>query len=390
MERELAELSEWLRGQLPEIEGLALARAHGVADPHHVEDPAYLAGLRAAVSAALEFGLAGVERGDERAGPVPAVLLTQARQAAGNGVDLDTVLRRCFAGHALLGDFVFRGINECNLALSGDDVRRLWQEQASLLDRLVDAMSFEFKSEHSERSRSSLQRRTEKVKKLLAGQLLDPRELDYELDAWHVGVVAVGPGASAALRDIAAALDRQLLSAAPVGETIWVWLGGGRRIPGDEVLDLAAGKCPLDVSLALGEPRAGIGGWRRTHREAKAASPVAASRPPSAIRYADVALLAAALQDDLLAGSLESTYLDPLSRERDGGAALRLTLRAYFAAGRNVSSAAAALEVSRQTVNSRLRTIEARIGRTIGVCAAELETALRLRELGHLAPSTDF
>lgn len=113
--------------------------------------------------------------------------------------------------------------------------------------------------------------------------------------------------------------------------------------------------------------------------------PIALRQSPGLVRYTDVALLASALRDDTLAGSLEGLYLAPLAEERDGGAALRRTLRAYFMAGRNVSSAAAALGVSRQTVNSRLRAIEERIGRPLDACTAELETALRLRDLRRLA-----
>lgn len=344
-----------------------------------IEDPEYLAGLRAASSAALEFGFVGIERGDEGSGAVPEVLLEQARQAACNGVDLDIVMRRCFAGYALLGDFVFQAVED--LVLTPRELRLFWGSQAVMLDRLVSAMAEAYKSEAAKRLSTLGQRQAERVKKLLAGQLMDSRNLDYEFDAWHIGVVAVGPGASVALRELAEVLDRRLLLVTPEGEMVWAWLGGHKKVSGEQLLHLSAGKCPTDVSLSLGEPARGLRGWRRTHRQAKAAIPVALNRPPSVVRYIDFALLASALRDDLLADSLTTAYLDPLAEERDGGAGLRLTLRAYFAAGRNVSSASAALKVSRQTVNNRLRTIEARIGRSIGTCAAEMETALRLRDL---------
>jgi DNA-binding PucR family transcriptional regulator len=84
---------------------------------------------------------------------------------------------------------------------------------------------------------------------------------------------------------------------------------------------------------------------------------------------------------------LQRLYLDPLAYEKDGGAALRQTLRAYFMAGRHVSSTAAALGVSRQTVAVRLRTIEDRIGRSLDACASEIDTALRMQELSHLSLS---
>lgn len=72
----------------------------------------------------------------------------------------------------------------------------------------------------------------------------------------------------------------------------------------------------------------------------------------------------------------------PLAAEKDGGMALRETLRAYFACDRNATSAAAALGVTRQTVNNRLRAIEQRLGREIGSCSIELDLALRVEGLG--------
>lgn len=68
----------------------------------------------------------------------------------------------------------------------------------------------------------------------------------------------------------------------------------------------------------------------------------------------------------------------PLADGRDGGLELRKTLRAYFTTGRNITSAASALGVSRQTVGNRLRVIEEKLGRTIESCAPEIEVALRL------------
>jgi DNA-binding PucR family transcriptional regulator len=54
------------------------------------------------------------------------------------------------------------------------------------------------------------------------------------------------------------------------------------------------------------------------------------------------------------------------------------TLRAYFAAERNISSTAATLGVDRRTVTNRIRAIEDLFGRPLKDCATELETALQL------------
>jgi DNA-binding PucR family transcriptional regulator len=99
------------------------------------------------------------------------------------------------------------------------------------------------------------------------------------------------------------------------------------------------------------------------------------------VRYADVALLASMLRDELLVTSLRELYLDPLEEERDGGAVARQTLKAYVAAERNVSSAAAALGVSRRTVGNRLRMIERRLNRPLPAMIAAIEAALHLDAL---------
>lgn len=378
-----AEFSGWLLARRPEIEGIALARVYSVSDPAAVKDPEYVAGLRAAVSAALDYGFAGIELGEEQAGPAPAALLVQARHAARSGVDLDTVLRRYVAGYALLGDFVIQAIEEGGFAPQEVDLRRIWRVQAMLLDRLVAAVTAEYGREAEGRLRTGEARRTERVKRLLAGHLLEPDELRYEFDAWHIGAIAHGPNAEGVIRGLAAELDRRLLLARPGNGTLWAWLGGRNKVTTKDVEYLAPAPWPTELSIAFGEPERGVAGWRLTHRQAKAAAPIASRPFPRMIRYADVPLLASALQDDVLAISLQRLYLDPLSCERDGGATLRQTLRAYFVASRHVSSTAAVLGVSRQTVAVRLRTVEGRIGRTLDTCASEMDTALRMQEFSH-------
>jgi DNA-binding PucR family transcriptional regulator len=136
----------------------------------------------------------------------------------------------------------------------------------------------------------------------------------------------------------------------------------------------------VGVSLAVGAAGRGIDGWRLTHRQAQAAMLVALRRPQMLTRYADVSLLAAVLRDAELARSVVEIHLSPLDGQKDG-AVLRETLHAYFAAGCNAATAAAALRVDRHTVERRLHTIETRLGRALHTCHAELEVALRVQEL---------
>ena len=133
----------------------------------------------------------------------------------------------------------------------------------------------------------------------------------------------------------------------------------GQKSP-DISASLSSAPLPAKVSLAAGEAAQGIAGWRLSHRQAMAALPIALREPGSIVCYSEVALLASMLQDDLLATSLHERYLVPLNAGRDGGEVARETLRAYFAANRNASSAAAALGVNRRTVTNRLQAIEER------------------------------
>jgi PucR C-terminal helix-turn-helix domain/GGDEF-like domain len=382
VERARIELAERLRARRAEIEQSVLSRVYGISDPTEAADSTYAEGLRAAVAAALDYGLAGIESGEKRAPPVPAVLLAQAHLAARNDVSLDTVLRRYFAGYTLLGDVLIEEAQDGRL-FGGEELKRLLRAQATLFDRLLAAVGEEHAREAQSRPDTFERRRAERVERLLAGELLDASDLPYDFDRWHLGAILAGAGAAEAIREIAEALDRRLLLVRRGEGSVWVWLGG--RSPTDpEDLRLLLRERVGQVCLAAGEPGQGMAGWRLTHRQARAALPIALRGDRAFVRYADVALLASILQDQVLATSLWQIYLAPLASERDGGEISRATLRAYFAADRSVSSAAAALGVNRNTVASRLRAIEARIGRPLGSCSVELVAALRLEELSEL------
>jgi hypothetical protein len=363
-----------------------LARVHAVADPSEVEDPEYTVGLREAVKAAIDYGIAGIESEGLEHTPIPDRLLTQARAAARNGVSLDTVLRRYSAGYALLDEHLIHVATEG--MLSGEELTASLRSLSAVFHRLLAAISEEYAREGECRPRSAASRRADQVEKLLAGESVDPSELNYRLDIWHLAAIVLGPGAAGAMRDLAAALDRNLLLVNPEGEVAWAWLGGRSRLSPREVLRLAGRVLPPEVSLALGEPGEGVEGWRLAHRQAKAAIAIARRGPERLVRYADVALLASALRDDVLANSLREIYLAPLEEGRDEGTALRRTLEAYFNAGRNTSSAAAALGVSRKTVNVRLRSAGEKIGQPVDRCAAEMEIALKLRALARNGPGS--
>jgi PucR C-terminal helix-turn-helix domain/GGDEF-like domain len=367
-----------LQARRPEIEQAMLARVYAVSDPADVGDPEYIAGLQAAVSAAVDYGLSGVTGQDQRPKPVPLALLSQARHAARSGVSLDTVLRRYLAGHGLLSDFLIEEVEKQDRG-GRTMLRSLLRAQSSILDRILAAVTTEYTLESEKLFHSPEKRLADRVKRLLAGEPLDTFDLPYDFETHHLGLIAKGTHAEEAIRDLAKGLDQSLLLVSQ-GETVWAWLGARRGIEARKLERLVAAEWPTQLALAIGEPGQGMAGWRLTHQQAKAAFSIVLRSPRSFIRYTDVALLTATLQDDVLATSIRALYLKPLECERDGGEVARQTLRAYFTAEGNVSSAASALGVSRRTVSNRLLAIEESLGCRLSSSAAEIEVALRLHE----------
>jgi PucR C-terminal helix-turn-helix domain len=367
-----------LRERRGEIEQALLARMYAIAEPSETADPDYVEGLRAAFGVALDYGLAAIELGEERTPPPPPTLFWQARLAARNGVSLDTVLRRYFAGYTLIGDFL---IGEAEGELPPSSLKRLLRTQAVIFDRLLTAVSEEYTREAASPPRSSGDRHVKRVQRLLAGELVDTSGLAYNFQGHHLGAIATGSGAAEALQTVGRKLDCLFLIVPEGEEVAWAWFGGRCEIDAECFESVLISSWPARLTLALGEPERGLAGWRLTHRQARAALTIALRGPEHLVRYADVALLAATVQDDLVAAFLRKNYLAPLDRGRDGGSAARKTLRAYFAAERNISCAASALRISRQAVAKRLRAIEETLGCTIDSRAIELEAALRLDEL---------
>ena len=378
-----------LRSQCPEIEETIFAHIReALPDPIGDEDAEYVVGLRAAVMAAVDYGLTGIEHGEGWSGPTPPAAIVQAGRAARGGVGLDTVLLRYMAGYTLLGDLVMDEAERVS-SIDGATRRHLRRMQAALLERLTASIAHEYRRELERTGRSSRQRSAERVQRLVAGEPVDTAGLGYELDVWHLGVIGTGAKAEGTVRRLAAGLGRELLLVSRSDETVWAWFGDPRRLAIADIGRLLLAKGRPGVSLAIGEPGRGVKGFRLTHRQAQAAQSVALRRPQWLTRYGDVALLAFALRDEALARSLVDIYLSPLDGPHKGSRVLRQTLRAYFAAERNASSAAAALGVARQTVENRLRKVEQKLGRLLPTCLAELEVALRLEELGDLPPGEE-
>lgn len=371
-----AVLAQRLRGRRGEIER-ALSHTYEKGDPRAVQDLRYRTEVDAALAAVTEFNLDCIESGDDTVAPIPSAAVAQARRAARDGLALDAFLVKVISVQTLLTEFVLREAGDSG----GEALGSLHALQGAILLRFVTELAEEYRREEVRLEQLSSRRLNATVERLLSGAPAADRAMDYDLERWHLGVVVSGAHAMEAARGLAETLGTALFAVPREEGMVWAWLGSSRKVASRSARDALAGKRGIEVQFAVGEPGRELEGWRSTHFEAKAAFGVAIHRPVGVTCFSDVALEAIALQMPDLMRSLQAAYLAPLAGSKRRGTTLRETLRAYFEAGRNASSAAVTLRVSRRTVENRLRLIEQKLGRPLPECGAELELALRLEEL---------
>jgi DNA-binding PucR family transcriptional regulator len=374
-----AELHARVLDRREEIEAALAARVFAISTPAESADPAYIDGLRSSLAAALEYGMDALRQGERRAPAIPTALTAQARMAARNGVELDVVLRRYVAGYAIFNEFVIEEAERSGLR-QDEALQEALRGYAAVFDRLVAAVSEEHAREAAAQKSTTEEWRTDRVRRLLAGEPIDTTDLGYELKAHHLALLARGPGAQGAIRELAERIERPLLLISPERDLAWGWLRCRWGLDPNRVAELIESP-PAQVTVGIGESAYGLNGWRISHRQAQSAHTVAIRSPQRIARYREVALLASILRDELLVDSLRRIYLEPLDRHREGGDLLREALEAYFACNRNASSAAAALELDRRTLTRRLRIVEQVLDGPLDRISTELEAALRLKSL---------
>jgi len=374
-----------LRERVGELEEVILERLSSVAGAGSLQDNRPSPPPRAVLRAALDYGCHAIEREEGPLPPLPHPVIAQARTAGSIGLPLPTLLIRYLTGYSVFKDFVLKEQEVGGLPL-GPPSRKLLSSIDLVFERLVRVVSQEYEREIQARAQSRESRHLTLITELLAGERMTV-PVSYDFDLRHIGVVGSGPGISSIIRDLAAALNSRCLVIHPSPDDVWAWLGTAEGFRAEHLIDLLPSSMPKEARIAIGEPAVALLGWRRTHRQAKAAFGVAAQGALPILRYAEVPLLASAAQDQLVQASLREIYLAPLTSGGDDGKTLRKTLRTYFAAGRNGSSAAAALGITRQTVALRLQTVEEKLGQPLAQCGDALHLALQLEELGYIGAS---
>jgi hypothetical protein len=372
-----AELAGRLRARCHEIEKTVLARVRRLADPVDGLDSVNSTGLGCAVAGAVCYGIEGIEKGAEWPVLIPPSTARQARRAAQEGVGLDVLLRRYAAGNKALEEFI---VAEADGVPSGV-LCEILSDQAPRIDRLLESVAGEYKEEYEQTRRLPSRRKADRIIRLLQSDgPASPSDLDYDFDDWHVGLILKGPGAELAAQTCAERLGYRLLQAPRDSETTWGWLSSRSQPVAGKLEAFLAEAMPVQISMAIGEPRPGLEGWRFSHREAQMALRVMLRSGQRLVRGRDVILHVAVMKDDTFARSLVDAYLVPLKRHANARKLLE-ALRAYLATGGNAAAAGASIGVARHTVQRRIRTVEETLGRPFHSCFAELHIALQIEEL---------
>jgi GGDEF-like domain len=337
-------------------------------------------GWREVASACLDCGLLAIEQGDEWAGPIPPIVVVQERRAAHNGIDLPTSMTRYATAYRIAWNHVLEELGSSDIS---EHDRMLVARQAStaslsLLTRLLAEVANVHLGELKHGLRSSARNDGRLARRILAGEPVDVREIDYDFDAEHVGLIAWGEVAAKAITTIADRLRYESWIISNDDGTIWAWLASSR---GCSIEDIARA---LDthpkVSAAIGKPAPELAGFRDTHGLAQAAYRVARLSGQRLTHYADVAREARALQDPLHARWLIRSYVTPIMEHREG-ATLRKTLEAFYDVAHNVDKTAKLLNADWHTVRRHLDRVGDTIGCPLLAFHAEIELAFSLVRL---------
>ncbi len=368
-------LVDLLKARSPDIEDALIARVRS-SDLWTGLDAETIAKLRPAAVEVVAGIATAVKQGEEWSPALSPAMLDLIRAVAANGGSLEGLVRGVILGSNVFVDFIaaeLGGLPEAEAALR-QTVN--WQSRNS--DQLMKAFVAAYEKEVERLESAPSRRLGQRVESLLSGNSQGDAQLGYRLDVCHVGVVAIGARAELECRALAEGLGCDLLVVPRDEGRVWAWFGSPRQIELARLARLATGRTSL--SLAAGESRRGLEGWRLTHREARETLPVVLLEPAVLTRFSDVALVADALQNEATCKSLIDRYLEPWGRRRDGEH-LRNTVRTYLDSDCNAASTASALGVNRHTVQRRLKRVEDAIGEPLSGCRAELDVALRLKRL---------
>jgi DNA-binding PucR family transcriptional regulator len=336
----------------------------------------------------------------------PPEALAYAKEYVRRGLGFEALQRAYRTGQATLSKMWLQ-----ELQLRANDAEQLAETFGFFNDWLfmwVEALENRlteyYMVERERQLRGTSAIRVEQVRTILDGAVIDSRSasarLKYELDRTHVAYVVWATEGTldapngnilfGAMERVAAEVAELLGAsdhiAVPLGGYLACW-AGMRRSPLPEEfpggMRLATRRA---IYVAVGQPGVGIDGFKRSHEEALLARRVHRLRGEHArsswVRFADIALEAMLTQSREEARHFVRQQLGSLAGDDESSLRLRATLSIFLEEQASFVNAAARLGVHKNTVAYRIRRAEELLGRGVRERQLELQTALRIAELG--------
>ncbi|AFT98401.1 PucR family transcriptional regulator [Nocardia brasiliensis] len=335
-----------------------------------------------------------------------------ARTIARRGFELRVLLRTYHVGMEGVLDYMTDAIDQRQAPqeIERAVMLRMFERSTKWVSTSVELLTETYMEERERVMRAALNRRTETIRALLAGDDLDAdlasARLGYRLGQRHVAFVlwtdegesgsgdgeVIGLLERVATRVAAGLGSSRLLTVASGSSGMWAWAGlgdgpnsdGGQGSRGDAgepgaLGRIAAGLVDAPVRVAFGVPAGQLAGFRQSHREAVAARQVAdrgPAGPDRVIGYRDVEIAYLAGADEVAMRGLIARELRALSGSDANAARLRATLHAYLTSHRSPEATAKLLGVHKNTVRYRIQRIEELLGHPIEQRSLPLELAL--------------
>ncbi|MFC9436248.1 PucR family transcriptional regulator [Nocardia sp. NPDC057030] len=331
-----------------------------------------------------------------------------ARTIARRGFELRLLLRTYHVGMEAVLDYMTDTIDHrpAPQEIERAVLLRLFERATKWVSLSVELLTDTYMHERERVLRAALNRRTETIRALLAGDELDldqaSARLGYRLGQRHLAFVlwtdesesgsgdgeVVGQLERVATRVAAGLGTGRLLTVASGSSGMWAWAGLD-DLPSADVTRIehepgalariTAGLVESPVRVAFGVPAGQVGGFRQSHREAVAARHVAERGPATTARvvgYREVEIAYLAGADDAAMRGLIGRELRTLSGSDPNAARLRETLHAYLSSHRSPEATAKLLGVHKNTVRYRIQRIEELLGHPIEQRSLPLEVAL--------------
>ncbi|WP_167175842.1 PucR family transcriptional regulator [Saccharomonospora amisosensis] len=328
----------------------------------------------------------------------PAAAVEYARRLAQRGTPVVDLIRAYYLGQtAVLDQALAEGARQISDPEElGLTMRHALTTTFAFIDRVTRQVVSAYEGE---RDRWLLNRsavRAARVRALLDEDVVDVDAsevaLGYRLRGHHVGMIlwypadAHPPDPLVGLETVAGRFvdgDEARALFVPRDELCaWVWLPlDGPAPPERSRIERVLTDSDADVRLAIGDPGAGLDGFRRTHRQAlrvQALALAAGKACARALTFREVGAVALMTSDLNAARLWVEDTLGPLAADDEQHERLRETLRVFLAAGGSYTAAASRLTMHKNSVQYRVRKAEELVGRPVSDNRLDLELALNL------------